>query len=612
MKRTAAALALFAPAALTAGTASESSTSTPLEPLIVTASRTRQTPDDALAPVTVITRADIERQQAPSVPTLLRGLPGVSVATNGGPGQTTFLFLRGTNPDHVLVLIDGVRVGSASTGYAAFEQLPIEQIERIEIVRGPRSSLYGSEALGGVIQIFTRRGADGLHSFASAGGGSRGTYDASAGVSGSTGPAWFSLSGSAFGTDGFNACAGRPFPDGAGCFTDEPDNDAHRTVSGAARAGYRFANGLELEGQLLRATADTEFDSSVVNEARTLQQVGGAALRLAPVSVLDLTLAVGQSRDEVTNARGGVDLSYFATERTTASAQGDLALAPRHLLTLGVDALVDRVTASEAFDRTSRTDTGYFAQYQGGIGAHEVQVSLRHDDNEQFGGRTTYGAAWGWSFSEVARLTFSYGTAFKAPTFNALYYPGFGNPALQPETSRSAEVELSARTGWGRWSVNVYDTRIEDLIAFDASLQPANVDEAHIRGVEIAAQTRIALWDASGSLTLLDPRNRSDGPARGRLLTQRPRTSARLDLDRAFGACRLGATLIAAGKGYDDLANSVELGSYVTLDLRAEYQVARDLRLQLRVENVFDEDYHTVAFFNQPGRGAYVTLRWQH
>jgi vitamin B12 transporter len=592
--------------------ASYSAFATELDSIIVTATRTAQTVDETLSSVTVITRKEIERQQAQSVQDLLRGIQGVSIANNGGPGKTTSVFLRGTGSDHVLVLIDGIKVGSATQGTTAFQDIPVEQIERIEIVRGPRSSLYGSEAIGGVIQIFTREGGGELKPFFSIGGGSYQTYKASAGVSGGGERGWYSLSASSIDTGGFNACDGKPSPGGAGCFTTEPDKDGYRNLSGSLRAGYRFDGGIEVGVHALRANGDTAFDGGFVNQSESVQQVLGGTLRFSPAEPWRVTLTAGRSRDESDNFKDGAFKSRFDTERDTLSLQNDIAIATDHLLTVGADYQDDRVDSTSAFAVTSRDNRGLFIQYQGAFGKHDVQLSLRRDDNAQFGNRNTGGAAWGYALDKDLRLTASYGTAFKAPTFNELYFPGSGNPNLRPETSGSFELGLSGKIAWGHWSLNVYETRIDDLITFDASaFAPANIDQARIHGLEAVVGIKLGGWDLNTNLTLLAPENRSGGTNDGNVLPRRTRQSLRLDADHDLGRYRLGATLLAAGKGYDDLANTRELGGYATLDLRAEVALARDWRVQARVENLLDKDYESAAFFNQPGRSLYLTLSYQ-
>ena len=237
---------------------------------------------------------------------------------------------------------------------------------------------------------------------------------------------------------------------------------------------------------------------------------------------------------------------------------------------------------------------------------------MRRDDNEQFGEHNTGNAAWGYTLHRGLRLSASYGTAFKSPTFNELYYPGYGNANLRPEESRSVEFGLSGKTNWGTWSSNVYETQIDDLIAFDAStFAPANIDQARIRGFEAILTSQIKAWNFTTNVTLLDPENRSSGANSGNVLPRRAEQSLRLDAGHQVGKYTLGATLFAEGKRYDDLANTRELSGYATVDLRAEYNLAQDWLLQARIENLLDKDYETAAFFNQPGRGFYMTLRYQ-
>lgn len=603
--------------------------SDPRDAVIVTATRTAITANEALAAVSVITRQDIERSQAQSVQDLLRGEPGISVTNNGGPGKSTAVFLRGTESDHVLVLIDGVKVGSATLGTAAFQDIPVEQIERIEIVRGPRSSLYGSEAIGGVIQIFTRKGGGPAKPFFSLGGGSHDTHEGLVGVSGGGDRGWFNLSASGIDTEGFNACRGEPGV--GGCFADEPDRDGYRNGSSAARGGYRFANGAEMDVNILRTRGKNEFDG-FVNESKSLQQIIGTRLRFSPMAPWNVTLAAGRSRDESDNFKNGVFNSRFNTERDTVSFQNDVSIGAAQLLTLGLDRQEDRITSNRAYAVTSRDNEALFIQHQLGLGRHDLQASLRRDDNEQFGRHTTGSLAWGHSFSDTLRGMISHGTAFKAPTFNELYWPnssfvdsaGFtnisrGNPDLSPEESKTTELGLRYKLAVSSINLSVYETEARDLIDWattatgltEFTTAPANVDRIRIRGFEATFDTRLADWAVRTSLTLLDPENRSVGANQGNVLPRRSERALRLDLDRALGKYRVGTTVFAEGERYDDLANTRRLGGYATVDLRAEYALARAWRAQARVANLLDKDYETAAFFSQEGRSYYFTLRYQ-
>ncbi len=587
------------------------------KPITVTATRTTQTANEALAAMTVISRKDIERQQARSIQDLLRGVPGVNVINNGGMGKATSINMRGTESDHVLVLIDGIKIGSATSGTTSFQNIPIDQIERIEIVRGPRSSLYGSEAIGGVIQIFTRKGGRGLKPNLSFGGGSYQTFNGSVGLSGGNGPGWFNLNASGMTTRGFNSCTGKPSPGGAGCFTDEqPDRDGYRNIAGSLRAGYRFENGLDIETNFLHSDGKTEFDGTFVNNSEIIQQVLGGTARYSPIDIWRISITAGRSREDSDNffrdALENTFKSRFNTQRDTVSLLNDIAFTQAQLLTLGFDYQNDQINSTEDFAITSRNNFGVFAQHQASLAAHDLQLSLRHDDNEQFGSRVTGGAAWGYALNERLRLTASFGSAYKAPTFNELYFPNFGNAHLQPEESRSYELGTNGQTDWGNWSLHVYETHIDDLIAFDASTRaPANIDQARIRGLEGVLNTQIKGWHLNANLTLLNPENRASGANNGNTLPRRAQESIRFDAHRAIGKFMLGGMLLVEGERYDDLANTRKLESYVKLDLRVEYAFNQNWRIQGRLENLFDKHYETAAFFNQPGRNFFATLRYQ-
>ncbi|MGH8590960.1 MAG: TonB-dependent receptor domain-containing protein, partial [Gammaproteobacteria bacterium] len=427
MSTTKSALVLWA--SLTPGPAFAEDPETPitrLEPIVVTATRTAETVDETLASVTVITREEIERRQATSVQEVLRGVPGLGIANTGGLGKTTSVFLRGTNSDHVLVLIDGLRIGSATQGTAAFEHLPIDQIERIEVVRGPRSSLYGSDAIGGVIQIFTRKGGGPIRPTFSAGGGSHATYKLSGGVSGGGDSGSFNLSASRIDTAGFNTCSSTPSNPG-GCFTFEPDDDGYTNNSGSARFGYRFENGLEIDAHLLHAEGHNEFDQTddppvfsqefFHNRSEFVQQAVGGKLRFSPASFWDVTVLGGRSLDQLDAINNPASTDVFDTERQSASLQNDITLAPGHLLSVGFDYYNDLVDTT-AFMETSRDNKAGFGQYQGALNSLDWVLGARHDANEQFGGETTGNVALGYTFGEPLRLTAGWGRGFKAPTFN--------------------------------------------------------------------------------------------------------------------------------------------------------------------------------------------------
>ncbi|MCF7994858.1 MAG: TonB-dependent vitamin B12 receptor [Chromatiaceae bacterium] len=587
-----------------------------LDPIVITANRTAQTADQTLASVTVIDRAEIDRRQSKTMVDILRGLPGVATSSSGGPGQPTSVFLRGTESDHTLVLIDGIKVGSATIGSTPWQNIPTDQIERIEVVRGPRSSLYGSEAIGGVIQIFTRRGRAGpLTPRLSLGAGSYNTIRTNGGLSVGNERGWLDANLGFEQSAGFNACNGEPFV--GGCFVDEPDDDGYTNKNGGVSGGWRFSDQFSLEADFLRSEGSVDYDGSLFagNRNETLLQVARLQAKAQPVDAWTSTFDVGRSWDKSRVFFNDQFLNRFDTRRDRLGWQNDIQLGAAQQLTLGIDYQRDEVTTKPTFAEDSRDNTGVYGQYLGRFGPADLQLSLRQDDDSQFGGHGTGNAALGYTLANGLRLTASYGTAFKAPTFNELYYPGFGNPDLEPEQSWSAELGLSGAHPWGRWAANLYQTDIDDLIATTLVAPnlylPENVDRSRIRGLEFWTTAELGGWIMDANLTLLDPRNESSGPNQGNLLPRRPEKTFRLDADRQFGRIGVGASLFVSGRRFDDAANRTRLDGFSLIDLRADYAFSDALRLQARVENLFDEAYETVAYYNQPGRTLMLTLLYQ-
>jgi vitamin B12 transporter len=274
------------------------------------------------------------------------------------------------------------------------------------------------------------------------------------------------------------------------------------------------------------------------------------------------------------------------------------------------------VAGSTDYTVDSRDDTALFAQYVAEAGRWRVEGSVRGDDNEQFGRHGTGSAALGYALGNGLQLLAQYGTGFRAPSFNDLYYPPdpvFGpasNPLLEPERSRSLELALRGRVAAARWRLSLFDTHIRDLIGYDVNFLPANIDAARIRGLESTATVPWHDWSLDTGFTLQDAENRSDGPNRGNRLARRPRLTGHADVTRKLGAWSLGARWSGEGDRYDDAAGTRRSGGYGVLDLRAEAPLGTDWRLQLRAANLLDKRYETIAFYNQPGRAWYATLRY--
>jgi vitamin B12 transporter len=284
------------------------------------------------------------------------------------------------------------------------------------------------------------------------------------------------------------------------------------------------------------------------------------------------------------------------------------------VLTAGFDWLRDRADVQDPWSPFSaaRGNRAAFAQYQGKAGGHDLQASLRRDDNDQFGGKTTGGIAWGFGFAEGWRVTASHATAFKAPSFNELYYPFFGNPALRPEAARSSELSLRHDNGGWQFQFNAYRNDIDDLIVYDTAIFAANnIEAARIRGIELTASGQLGAWSLRGQVGTLDARNLSAGGNHGKRLPRRPQRSARLDLDREAGDFGIGVSAIAEAARWDDVANTLRVSGYGTVDARVSWRFAAGWTLQANLANAFDRRYDTTAYYNQPGREWGLGLRWQ-
>ena len=419
------------------------------EEIVVTATRFKQPLKQTLSSTTVITSQDIRNSQAPDVPTILRDVAGVEFSQNGGVGKTSSLYLRGTESTHVLVLVDGVRINSATTGTTALDQLMLDQVDRIEIVRGNVSSLYGSEAIGGVIQIFTRHGRGAPAANFSAGIGNQGTRRASAGFSGASGSNDYSVEVSGFRTDGVSSLNPGLQPNA------NPDRDGYRNTSLSANLGHAFNADHHLRATLFASSGNNQYDNAYgkptdINTNRDriwkASLVSEDQLGSNWHSRLQLANGVDQYRDYL-NGAPVVGGALYRTSNTQLSWQNLLQVGEGRQIMLGAETLRQKVSSdiSPGYARTSRQINSLLAGYTGHYGAHQVQFNLRQDNNSQYGNIATGLLGYGYALSEGWRASASYSTAFRAPTFNELYYPNYGNASLRPERSRNVEAIID---GW--------------------------------------------------------------------------------------------------------------------------------------------------------------------
>ncbi|MEN8169519.1 MAG: TonB-dependent receptor [Pseudomonadota bacterium] len=581
-----------------------------ITPIVITATRTAQSADESLAAVTVITQEDIQNSQANNLTELLSGSVGMDVTETGWYGQSSNYYIRGTSSKHILVLVDGVQLGSATTGSTDLVEIGLDHIERIEIVRGPRSSLYGSSAIGGVIHIFTRQGVVKEQAHIKLGYGSYNTRTLAAGISGGNDKTQVQLALSRLSTDGTNISE-----------NNNPDDDGYEVDRVSASLQHKLSERSSIDIAAYQNKSTTEYDGYTATSAytkETTQQSLSAGVNLAPLNEWELQLRASKSRDESDNYKDDVLSGIFHTQRNQFTWQNDITLSDSALLTLGVDRTIETIESQTTYTETERTVSGGFTELQKSYTNQDIFASLRSDDFGSLGRHTTGNLDWGYSLSDTLRLTAGYGTAFKAPTFNDLYYPvqpwGEGNPDLKPENSVSYEVGMRGKHTIGNWSVSAFHTEISDLIewqciancalapTWDDVYKPFNVSSAQIDGIEASIEHQRDNRDMKLSLTLLDARDEESGNK----LQNRADASLRLDLDQQSGSWRNGVTLLAQSARYADSANTRELDAYATVDLRTHYALDKHWYIKGKVRNLFDKEYLTTDTSYQPSGRTYL------
>jgi vitamin B12 transporter len=579
------------------------------EQVVVSATRTPMLVTDAVAEVSVIDRDALDRTEARTLADVLAQLPGLQASSNGGLGKPSFLYVRGLEARHVLLLVDGVRVGSATLNAPSLDNLPLDSIERIEVVRGPLTSLYGSGAMGGVVQVFTRRAGEGTRGNARVAAGSHAYALGSAGISHAGGGLDFAVQVQGQRTDGFSATnPNAPF----GAYNG--DDDGFSQAAGSVRAGWAFAPQWRLEALWLESRGKTDYDDGPGADARAELHTRVASLQVdGRVSERWATrLLAGESidgYDTIASASPWTELGLIETDQRQLSWENRVRLPLGEAL-LVAERIEQRVTKpGDPYDVDRRTVDALAAGWTVHQGPHDLQASLRRDDDSQFGGQTTGALAYAFAFADAWRLGGSWGTSFTAPSFNQLYYPGFGNPDLQPEDGDHGELFAQWRSGVQQVRATAYRHRYRSYIS--AGPVATNIPRVAIDGVTLAWDAQLDAVRLAASYDWVDPRNDTAGsPNDGKLLPRRAQRAFKAGADWTRGPWTLGGALQAYSQRYDDVANTVRLGGYGVVDLYADWRVAPDWQLGVRLNNVADKAYETAYGYNQPGREAYVTLRW--
>lgn len=593
-----------------------------LDPVVVTAARIAQNQSEALPHTTVISRDAIHASQAIDLPTLLRQEAGVQFTQSGGPGMIASMFLRGAAPGQSLLLVDGVpvrRQGFAAA--AALEHILPEQIDHIEIVRGNVSAIYGSGAIGGVIQIFTRHGAQQPVADVSVEAGSRGTYKLSGDIAGQSEGTRYALSLERFKTNGIPAMSGSQFPN------ENPDRDGDANNSLSGTLSHEWARGHEFGARLYANDAKFNYDGggfgapTDVNVGKSRQQ--SLALfsrdRFTPEWDATVTLSHTRAKNRDTSISAFPYDSQFESSTNLLQWTSQFSLAPSWNVTGGIDIGRERAESisDDGFSVTrfspSRSTASEYLGINGKVDRHQMQANVRHDHVGGSGAKTTGYLGYGYAVTPEVKVTASASTAFNAPTLAQVDDPANGNLALLPETARSLELGAQYASGSTLMRATVFKTRTSNQFGIDlnecfSGSHPAgcptfNIAQASNRGIEVSLTGTVGGTALRSSLTLQEPTD----DATGKILIRRARTLASLAATHSFGALRLAGDLQYSGARPD---GSRTLGAYLLANVNARYALTPTWSLFGRIDNLFDRDYQTAYGYNQPPRGAFIGVNW--
>lgn len=573
---------------------------TQLKEVVVTASRMETRADDLVSDVVVLDRAAIEASTGRTLTEVLARSAGIQMTATGGAGSLSGLFVRGTETRHTILLIDGVRYGSATAGLPNLDTLPLDMVERIEVLKGPGSALYGSDAVGGVVQVFLRKGVTGFSPSAAITVGSYGFAQLSAGLAGGEGALSYAIGVQKTQNKGFSATNSKV---AFGSHNDDKDGFKQDALN--LSASYQITPNLKIDAGALVADGVSHYDDGPDNAASTSvrTQTLRAGLEGKVLPNWKTQLRASQSVDKSVGLEGAYLPSKFNTTQNQLTWQNDID-TPLGIALVGAEQLVQKVDSSTTYDVSQRTVNSVFAGLNGNTGSHSWQANVRRDSNSQFGDNSTWFAGYGYKINPAWRVNASYGTSFVAPSFNQLYYPGYSNPLLQPEQGKNLDLGVTYSDNGQTVKLVRFDNKIRGFISNTTT--PGNIPRARIDGWTLSYDGAFDALSLHASVDILNPRNELTG----NLLPRRARNQVSLGADYRMGAWSFGGSVLNVGSRFDDVQNSISLGSYLTADVFVNYNINKNLQVQAKINNLADKVYETAYGYNQAGRAAYITLRY--
>ncbi len=575
------------------------------ETVVVTANRYQQSALDTTATISIVTKEDIASMQAQSIPDVLERLPGVQIIRSGGEGSQTDVFVRGSSSKHLLVLINGVRIGSATLGAADFSNIPLTGVERIELLRGARAAQYGSDAVAGVLNVITTAEYKETEGNVAVGGGSDGYRKLAASLqSGSDDGAWFKVAAEINGADGFSAQTDAV----------EADNDGYENYNVYAEVGGHLSPNWQISAQGLYHKGKSEYDDAYNPNSYpySYSEQYNLAGKLAYDSqhlLSELTLATNLDKLDTRSSYPSV----IKTNRYLANWFNHYQINDIWVIAGGLEWYQDKVeNSSSTFDEDTRANTAVYLSTDLQLGSLGMEASVRGDDNDAYGERVTWQTGAAYHFSPELTVFSNIGSAFKAPTFNDLYYPFSGNPDLKPEESVNYEAGIRGNSALVGWSITGYRNDVENLIAWvpdsTGNWAPQNVGEARLQGIEVSGQFGTGVFNHDLSYDYLDAKDTQTDNQ----LAYRAKHVAKWNVSYEItNQWQTDLTTIYTGKSYSDDANTQEVDAYTLLDLGVTYFVTDSLTLRGKILNLLDKDYAVKPDYNTQGRAYYLNANYQ-
>ncbi len=586
---------------------------TRLADVVVTASRIPQPEREVIGDVTIITREQLDRHPGKSLADVLASAPGIQISSNGGPGKPSTLLIRGSNRN--IMLLNGSRCGSATLGSPAIQNMPVDQIDHIEILRGPAASLYGSDATGGVVQVFTRKGSKDLSAMVQAGIGNLGARELQASLAGSHDNTQYSL-GLAYNTiKGVSAIANRDN------YSYNPDKDSFSNTSVQASVTHTLNSTTSVGTDLLYASTRNQYDGFIApydHRNKGLTGSTSAWIKHAMTDNWTTRLQLASSVDSIDSFKpvSPTDLrdskSNITTRQNQASWQNDIAIKDG-TVTVAVESLEEKVTATQRYTVNKRTTNSAQIGYLQGFGDLRIEASARHDRNSQFGSYNTGHAGASYQLTEQWKIGTATGNSFRVPTFNDLYYPNLGDPNLPPEKGFSKEVFLAFQGSSLQSRLTVYNNAVRNLVnwrSVGGQYKPVNIENANYRGVTLTADWQLNAYQLGGQIDWLHARDTSGGVNDNNYLPRTAEKTAMLYAGYKADRWQARAEWKAVGRRYEEVENLQAMGGYALANLSASWKLNRDVTLLARVDNLFNRKYETAKDYGELGTNGMLSVRW--